>query len=72
MNIENVLSVLQDQGLTNHEIRLIEEVTKQTKTNEAPPKLGNVEGERLKVKSNKIHTELNLFQLKTSVQQVGC
>ena len=39
MNIENVLSGLEDKGLTADEIRLIEEVTEQMKTDEALPNL---------------------------------
>ena len=42
---------LQDQGLTNDKIRLVEEVAEKMKTNKAPPNLRYVERKPLKSKS---------------------
>lgn len=42
MNIENLLSGLQDQSLTDGETRLIKEVTEQMKKDEALTNLGNL------------------------------
>ena len=41
-NIENLFNSLQDQGLTNDEIRLEKEVAEQMKIDKAPPNLRNV------------------------------
>lgn len=43
MNIENIYTGLHHQGLTDNEIRLMEEVTEQMKTEEAPSNLSNFE-----------------------------
>ena len=42
-NTENLFNRLQDQGLTNNEIRLVEEEAALMKTDKAPPNLRNVE-----------------------------
>ena len=42
-NTENLFNRLQDQGLTNNEIRLVEEEVALMKTDKAPPNLRNVE-----------------------------
>ena len=41
MIIENVLSGLQNQGLSDQQIRLIEEVIEQIKTDETPSNMRN-------------------------------
>lgn len=50
---------LQDQGLTNDEITLVQEVAEQMKTEKAPPNLRNVERKHLKSKSHEINRVLN-------------
>lgn len=42
-NAKNFFNKLQDQGLTDDEIRLVEEVAEQIKTDKAPPNLRNIE-----------------------------
>ena len=54
-NIENLFNRLQDQGLTNDEIGLVE----QMKTDKAPPNLRNVERKQSKSKSDEINKVLN-------------
>ena len=58
-NIENLFNRLQDQRLTIDEIRLVEEVAQQMKTDKAPPISRNVERKQLKSKSNEINRVLN-------------
>ena len=53
-NIENLFNRLQDQGLWNDEIRLVEEVAEQMKTDKVPSNLRNVERKQFKSKSDKI------------------
>lgn len=55
MKIENVHSRLQDQGLTDDEIRLIEEVAEQTKTDEILPNVRHFKRKRLKSKLNEVN-----------------
>ena len=50
---------LQDQRLTIDEIRLVEEVAQQMKTDKALPISRNVERKQLKSKSNEINRVLN-------------
>ena len=58
-NIENLFNRLQDQRLTIDEIRLVEEVAQQMKTDKAPPISRNVVRKQLKSKSNEINRVLN-------------
>ena len=55
MKIENMHSRLQDQGLTDDEIRLIDKVTEQMKIAEAPSNIRNFERKRLKSKLNEVN-----------------
>ena len=48
LNWRNLFNRLQDQGLTNNEIILVQEVAEQMKTEKAPPKLRNVERKHMK------------------------
>ena len=59
MNTENLFNRLEDQGLTNDEIRLVEEVAERMKTDKAPPNLRNAERKQLKSKSAEINKVLN-------------
>ena len=56
---ENLCNSLEDQGLTNDKIRVVEEVAEQMKTGKAPPNLRNVERKQLKSKSDEINRVLN-------------
>lgn len=47
-NVKNVLSGLQDQGLTYDESRLISKVTERKKTEEAQCNFKNIDGKQLK------------------------
>lgn len=58
-NVKNVLSRLQDQGLTYDESRLISKVTEQKKTEEAQCNFKNIDGKQLKWKLNKVNRILN-------------
>ena len=49
---------LQDQALTNDEIRLVEDVVEQVKIDKTQPNLGNVERKQLKSKSSEINRVL--------------
>lgn len=59
MKIENVHSRLQNQCLTDDEIRLIEEVAEQTKTDEVLPNVRHFKRKRLKSKLNEVNQGLN-------------
>ena len=50
---------LQDQALTNDEIRLVEDVVEQVKIDKTQPNFGNVERKQLKSKSSEINRVLN-------------
>ena len=50
---------LQDQALTNDEIRLVEDVVEQVKIDKTQPNLGNVERKQLKSKPSEINRVLN-------------
>ena len=49
---------LQDQALTNDEIRLVEDVVEQVKIDKTQPNLGNVKRKQLKSKSSEINRVL--------------
>ena len=49
---------LQDQAVTNDEIRLVEDVVEQVKIDKTQPNLGNVERKQLKSKSSEINRVL--------------
>ena len=50
---------LQDQALTNDEIRLVEDVVEQVKIDKTQPNLGNIERKQLKSKPSEINRVLN-------------
>ena len=50
---------LQDQALTNDEIRLVEDVVEQVKIDKTQPNSGNVERKQLKSKPSEINRVLN-------------